>query len=134
MAKIKKKEAKIVKQCTECFKSKHILFSFAYLVYNQNVEKNDIEALYNRMKELSSVSYMQLSLWDKYKGFEEVRVEIKKEIPNNFQIDIAEFDGKYTVIRLYKNNNPTKGRIIGKIINKVFYIFYIDAKGILYKH
>lgn len=86
------------------------------------------------MKELSSVSYMQLSLWDKYKGFEEVRLNITKEIPNNFQTDIAEFGGKYTVIRLYKNNNHTKGRIIGKIINKVFYIFYIYAKGILYKH
>ena len=73
-------------------------------------------------------------LWDKYRGFEEIKLDIKKEIPNKFLSDISEFDGKYTVMRLYKNDNPTKGRIIGKIHNKVFYIFYIDAKGVLYKH
>ena len=34
----------------------------------------------------------------------------------------------------YKKNNPTPGRIIGKLVNKVFYIFYIDVKGTMYNH
>ena len=45
-----------------------------------------------------------------------------------------EFDGKYSIFRLYKGNEPTPGRVIGKLVNKVFYIFYIDVKGILYNH
>ena len=72
--------------------------------------------------------------WGRYKGFEEERLSISKEIPRGFINEIQDFDGKYSIMRLYKNNDPTKGRIIGKIVNKVFYIFYIDVKGILYKH
>ena len=86
------------------------------------------------MIELSNVNYLTLRKLQKSVGFEEERLEIKKEIPSEFEEDIEIFDGKYTVIRLYKNNIPTPGRIIGKLVNKVFYIFYIDVKGELYKH
>ena len=58
----------------------------------------------------------------------------------NISINTFHVNGLKTPIKVRvfckvnKNNNPTKGRIIGKIHNKVFYIFYIDAKGVLYKH
>lgn len=68
------------------------------------------------------------------KGFEDVSIKVNKEIPPQFEKDIQKVDGSYTIIRLYKNNYPTPGRIIGKLVNKVFYIFYIDVKGDLYKH
>ena len=72
--------------------------------------------------------------WDRYKGIEEEKLKIRKEIPLGFINDIEEFDGKYSIFRLYKGNEPTPGRVIGKLVNKVFYIFYIDVKGILYNH
>lgn len=56
---------------------------------------------------------------------------IVKSIPKEFENEIEKFDGKFIIIRLHKSG---KGRIIGKLVNKVFYIFYIDVKGKLYKH
>ena len=86
------------------------------------------------MLELSSVTYSELVTWNKNIGFEEVKVNIKKQIPIKFEEEISKFNGNYTIVRLYTNNNPTPGRIIGKFINKIFYIFYIDVKGELYSH
>ena len=133
MSKIKSNN-KIKLTCTNCFKSKHIVFNFAYITYSDNFNEEEKRVLLDRMIEVSSVPYLELMMWDKYKGFEEERLKINKEVPSRFINDIQEFDGKYTILRLYKNNNPTPGRIIGKIVNKVFYIFYIDVKGTLYKH
>ena len=90
--------------------------------------------LMERLMELSSVNYLELMRWDKYKGFEEERVKINKQLPDKFCEEITKFDGKYSIMRLYKNNVPTPGRVIGKLINKVFYVFYIDTKGELYNH
>ena len=123
-----------IKKCSNCFKSRHIVFSFAYLTYKKDFGKREAEVFFNRMIELSNVNYLTLRKLQKSVGFEEERLEMKKEIPSEFEEDIEIFDGKYTVIRLYKNNIPTPGRIIGKLVNKVFYIFYIDVKGELYKH
>ncbi len=134
MSKIKLKDNKIKTNCTNCFKSNHIVFNFAYISYCENFEKEDKKTLIDRMFEVSSVTYLELRRWDKYKGFEEERIEIRKEIPKRFINEIESFDGKYSILRLYKNNVPTPGRIIGKIVNKVFYVFYIDAKGVLYNH
>ena len=134
MKKIKQNDRKIKINCTNCFKSNHIVFNFAYLTYKDNFDENEKHTLVDRMLEVSSVTFLELMRWDRYKGFEEERLDIKKEIPRLFENDIEAFDGKYTIMRLYKNNNPTPGRIIGKLVNKVFYIFYIDTKGILYSH
>jgi len=134
MGKIKSSNNKIKLTCTNCFKSKHIVFNFAYVTYSDDFNEEEKKVLIDRMLEVSSVTYLELMMWDKYKGIEEERLKISKEIPIGFNSDIEEFDGKYTILRLYKNNYPTPGRIIGKIVNKVFYIFYIDVKGTLYKH
>lgn len=37
-------------------------------------------------------------------------------------------------MRIYPNNNPINARVIGVMINKIFYIFFIDIGGNLYKH
>ncbi len=107
MATIKSNFKKIKPTCTNCFKSNHIVFNFAYVVYDKNFEDNDKVALIDRIREVSSVIYLELARWDKYKGFEEERLDIKKEIPKKFNEDIERFDGKFSVMRLYKNNQPT---------------------------
>lgn len=107
MAKIKKNTTKIKQTCTNCFKTNHIVFNFAYVVYDENFENTDKIALINRIREVSSVIYLEVMRWDRYKGFEEERLDIRKEIPKGFNDDIEKFDGKYSVMRLYKNNVPT---------------------------
>lgn len=133
--KVKQSSKKInISNCTNCFKSKHIVFNFAYITYNEFFEKEEKATLIDRIRELSSVNYLEMMSWDRYKGIEEEKLKIRKEIPLGFINDIEEFDGKYSIFRLYKGNEPTPGRVIGKLVNKVFYIFYIDVKGILYNH
>lgn len=134
MSKIKSNSAKIKIACTNCFKTNNIVFNFAYITYIDNFDQYAKQVFTERLIEVSNVNYLELMRWDKYKGFEEERLKISKEIPIKFTNEIMPFDGKYSVMRLYKNNNPTPGRIIGKLVNKVFYIFYIDTKGELYKH
>lgn len=134
MAKIKQKDNKVKISCTNCFKSNHVVFNFAYIVYDEEFNEEEKRAFIDRLREISSVNYLEMRTWDKYKGFEEIKIKINKEIPQGFNNEIEEFDGKYSIMRLYKNNTPTPGRIIGKLVNKVFYIFYIDVKGKLYNH
>lgn len=134
MAKIKRNNPKIERACSNCFKSNNVVFNFAYIVYDDEFNDNDKKAFVDRIREVSSVNYLELQTWGKYKGFEEIKVKINKDIPCKFIQEIQDFDGKYSIMRLYKNNEPTPGRIIGKLINKVFYIFYIDTKGKLYSH
>lgn len=107
MSKIKKNNQKIKISCTNCFKSNHVVFSFAYVTYSDNFDNYAKQTLIDRMQEISSVNYLELSTWDKYKGFEEERVQISKNIPNGFNNEIEEFDGKYSIMRLYKGNEPT---------------------------
>ena len=134
MAKIQQRNKKIEKICTNCFRANHVIFNFAYITYEEDFNDEEKKVFIDRLREVSSVNYLEMMTWGKYKGFEDIRVKINKKIPSKFTEEIQEFDGKYTVMRLYKNNEPTPGRIIGKMINKVFYIFFIDVKGTLYDH
>ena len=133
MGKIKKRETKIVKACTNCFTPKYLKFNFSFITFNE-ANKEDTEQLLKRLMEISKEPYLVVANWDKSIGFENVKVDISKEISPNFEDGNRRFDGKYTIMRLYTNNNPTPGRIIGKLINHIFYIFYIDPKGKLYNH
>ena len=108
MPNIKRNNKKLKKNlCTNCFNSNHIVFNFAYITYCEHFGKEEKSTLIDRIFEVSSVTYLELMRWDKYKGLEEEKLSIKKEIPIGFIRDIASFDGKYTIMRLYKNNNPT---------------------------
>ena len=132
--KIKKNNNKITTVCNNCFQPQYIKFNFSFINYEENIEDRDNIQIYNRIKELSSEPYLIVSSWDKKKGFENIKLDIKKQIKPEFYGGHRYFDGKYTIIRIYPNNNPTKGRIIGKMINKIFYIFFVDVKGNLYEH
>lgn len=107
MKKIKESNSKIKLECTNCFKSNHIVFNFAYITYSEEFGKEEKSVLIDRIMELSSVTFLELSRWDKHKGFENVYMTIRKDIPQLFEKEIGKFDGKYTIIRLYKNNIPT---------------------------
>lgn len=132
--KIKKQNVRIEKICTHCFQPQYFKFNFSFINYEEELEDTDKIQLYDRLKQISSEPYIIVSNWNKNIGFENVKVNIKKEINPDFFDGNRNFDGKFTILRLYPNNNPTPGRIIGKLINKVFYIFFIDAKGRLYNH
>ena len=127
-------KTKITKTCTNCFQPQYFKFNFSFINYEEELENRDKIQLYERLKQISSEPYLIVSGWEKNIGFENVKVDIKKQINPKFFEGNRHFDGKYTILRLYPNNNPTKGRIIGKMINKIFYIFFIDAKGNLYNH
>ncbi len=131
---IRSKNRKINKVCTNCFQPVFIKFNFSFITYEDNLTDREKAQLYDRIREISSVPYLIVSTWDKTKGFEMEKLNITKQIHPDFFDGNRTFDGKYTIFRLYKNNYPTPGRIIGKMINKIFYVFFIDVKGNLYKH
>lgn len=133
MGKIKKREVKITKPCTNCFSPKYLKFNFSFITFDES-NKDDKAQLIKRIMEISREPYIVVASWGKEIGFENVKVNISKQINPNFEDGNRRFDGKYTIMRLYTNNNPTPGRIIGKLINHIFYIFYIDPKGELYNH
>lgn len=128
-----KTKNKKIKYCSSCFKSQHMVFSFAYLA-NYELDTKEKSVVLDRLNALSKHPFLTVLGWQKNIGFEDIPLKIRKDVPKQFEQEIEPFDGKYSVVRLYPNNNPTPGRIIGKLVNKVFYMFYIDSKGELYKH
>lgn len=133
MTKIKKTKLK-EKIENISFEPTHIKFNFSFITYSKDFDGEHKIQFVNRLLDLSKESYLVVSGWPKEIGFENVPLNIKKEIHPNFTNQYRKFDGKYTVIRLYTNNNPMPSRIIGKMINKIFYVFFIDIKGDLYDH
>ena len=80
--------------------------------------------------------YVRL-IMNKKIGIEFEKIDIKKEIDKKFYEGNSHRnfdDKKYAIFRLYTNNNPVLGRVIGRLIKNVFYIFFIDIGGNLYKH
>ena len=133
MSKVKKPKLKEKIENTS-LELTHIKFNFSFITYCDNFDNEHKIQFVNRLFDLSKESYLVVSNWPKEIGFETVPLNIKKEIHPSFTNENRKFDGKYTVIRLYTNNNPLPSRIIGKMINKIFYIFFIDIKGELYDH
>lgn len=130
-----KKNPKIKKECTHCFNPTHIIFNFSFITYMDGFEGIHRENFIKRIIEISKEPYLVVANWPKEIGFEYVEVNISKQIdPKFYESENRVFDGKYTIFRLYPNNNPLKSRIIGKMINKIFYVFFIDINGDLYKH
>ncbi len=123
------------KLCTKCYEPTHIKFNFSFITYEENFTEEYQLQFLKRIRELSSVTYLELSSWRKNIGIEIEKIKIDKDISSGFfsghrNID----DGKYAIFRLYTNDNPVLGRVIGRLINKVFYVFYIDIGGKLYNH
>lgn len=131
--KVKKEKLKDkIEQTT--FQPTHIKFNFSFMSYDDGFSDEHKIQFVKRLFDLSKEPYLVVSSWGKEIGFENIPLNIKKEIMPAFFNGNRQFDGKYTVIRLYPNNNPLPSRIIGKMINKIFYVFFIDIYGNLYKH
>ena len=134
---IKKQKAVIDRTCSNCFSPTHLKFNFSFITYEKNFNEQHQIQLLKRIRELSSVTYLELLSWGKEIGFEFEKIEIKKTISREFFCGNShrKFDDrKYAIFRLYSNNNPVVARVIGKIIKNVFYIFFIDIGGNLYSH
>lgn len=134
-----KQKAKIQKPCTNCFAPQYLKFNFSYIVYEENFEKQYQLQFLKRIRELSTDTYNIIRNRDKKIGLEFIEIKelrIRKEIPAKFKdrFDAKEYNNKLAIMRLYTNNQPIVGRIIGVIIKNVYYIFFIDIGGKLYSH
>lgn len=130
---------KIERPCTSCFTPQYLKFNFSY---TENI--NDLAAeckaqILNTMLRLSDSTYLSILQRDKTIGVEiedKDKLGIHRAYPVNFteRFPIGRFNNKVAVVRLYSNDNPILGRIIGVIIKNIFYVFFVDIGGKLYKH
>lgn len=123
--------------CTHCFTPTHLKFNFSFINYEENFSDEYQLQFLKRIRKLSSAPYLEVLSWDKKIGLEFEKVNIKKEILPSFFVGNTHrnFDnGKYAIFRLYTNDNPILARVIGCVIKNIFYIFFIDIGGKLYKH
>lgn len=137
MAKNVKQKPLISKVCTHCFAPTHLKFNFSFITYDENFDDEYQIQFLKRIRELSSVPYLEMMNWNRKIGIEVERVSINKQISPAFFDGNSHrnFDsGKFAIFRLYPNDNPILGRVIGCLINKIFYVFFIDIGGKLYNH
>lgn len=100
---------------------------------------NNIKAdILMRLEELSQETVMVVSSYDKKRGFElldsraiGISAQFKSTFYNNNRV--RDGNGKFVVFRLYPNNNPLPVRLIGRLTNNIFYLFYIDLEHKCYK-
>ena len=134
-----KKQPKIIKPCTECFNPQYFKFNFTYMENIEHIEAQYKVQMLSRMIELSKSSFLSVSGFSKNIGFETEdisKLRFKKDIPHLFatRFSAKDYKNKLTIVRLYTNDNPILGRIIGVLINKVFYILFVDIGGKSYSH
>lgn len=144
MSKIKINDsAKDFKPCSLCNPKKYIKFNFSFISYeSKNVNNNDIIKFYERMRELSLETFDMMIFKfgrDKSKWFETLPLNtIRKDIPEKFkEIFPSNTYTMYYVMRVYPSgipNGSANPRIIGMLKDTIFYIFYLDWDGKLYKH
>lgn len=134
MSKVNSK--KVVKICNNCFSPQYIKFNFSYIVYEEGFIDEYKLQLLKRIRDLSVEPYVVIMNRDKKLGFEIEEVNVSKKIPKKFseRFNIKEYNNKLAIMRLYTNDNPILARVIGVLINKIFYIFFIDIGGNLYNH
>lgn len=125
-------------------KPTHIKFNFSFITSNNNYcfendefDDNHKLTLISRMISLSKENLTTIYAYPKNIGIEMLPKSRLREVSFNPRFNDAEYrkkeaDGKFAVFRLYSNNNPLPSRIIGKLINNVFYILYIDLKHQMY--
>ena len=132
------------KICTFCNPQKFLKFNFSFVKENGAPSPEDAIQLLDRLQFLSSEMYKVMII--KYQGnkrnfIEEIPVKdlkLKGGIPQKFrEIYPTETNEKYSIFRIYPAGTPSgtaNPRIIGMIKNTIFYVFYIDWIGNLYKH
>lgn len=108
----------------------------------ENLSKIETEhkaQIINAMIRLSASTFLVVLQYPKNTGIEieyKDKLGITKEYPKNFlsRFPISQFNNKVSIIRLYPNDNPVLGRIIGVIIKNIFYMLFVDIGGKPYKH
>ena len=135
--------AKVVIPCTYCNPKKYLKFSFSFITFENDCSNQlDKAKMFERMKWLSQspINEMMYKIGkDKSKWFEQIPLEkVRKAVPDEFRkLFASETSECYDVIRVYPSGTPNgtaNPRIIGMIKHSVFYIFFLDWKGELYKH
>ena len=134
-----KKKGKIEKPCINCFAPQYLKFNFSYIVYEEDFTPQYQLQFLKRIRELSSDTYNIIRNRNKNIGLEFIEMKelgIKKNIPSRFEerFEPKEYNNKLAIMRLYTNNRPILGRIIGVIIKNIYYVFFIDIGGNLYSH
>lgn len=128
-----KNKGSAIKICDHCFTPKYIKFNFSYFKPDNNFKGHEGQLL-KRMIELSAEDYLIIINKPKEFGFEFENVNIGKEIPKEFKNRFEEKKySKFAIMRLYTNNNPVMARVVGIIINKIFYVFYVFVGETGYK-
>ena len=131
------------KPCILCNPKIYLKFSFAFVSYESSKPKErDLIKMWERMRYLSRDTYTNLLFehqGDKSNWFENIPIkQINKQIPQKFrELFPSETNEKYSVMRVYPSGTPNgtaNPRIIGMIKHTVFYIFFLDWDGKLYKH
>ena len=135
--------AKSIIPCTYCNPIKYLKFCFSFLSYENNCsnDKDKIKFL-ERLEWLSKepINEMMYKFGkDKDKWFEQLPFnKIRKGVPQEFRNNFpSETNEGYSVFRVYPSGSPNgtaNPRIIGMIKHSVFYVFFLDWKGELYKH
>ncbi len=132
---MKKKQTKCsLKHCSQCFSPTHFKFNFSFMEYDKYFTAEHKSALIDRIEEISREPFTVVANWGKERGFEIINVKLKKQLNSDFLESERKYDDKFIIVRLYPHNNPYPSRIIGKLINKIFYILLIDIKGNAYPH
>lgn len=129
-----KSKGKIAKPCTNCFSPMYFKFNLAYLKNWNKLEDKYRAQLFNRMCELSAEPFILVMNRRRNIGFEIEHLDVGHQIPTVFAERFnKDLYSKFAVIRLYPNNNPVMARVVGVLINKIFYIFYVDFGETGYK-
>lgn len=121
-----KKLTKDVKFCTNCYNPRYVKFNFTYFTAPKGFIGKYKAQMLDRMITLSSEPFVTIMNFPKNIGFEFEFLDIHKEIPEQFK---ARFDlnqcEKFAIMRLYPNNNPVVGRIVGIIVHNIFYVMFL---------
>lgn len=133
------KKSKLQKTCNNCYSPQYLKFNFSYLDELDDINSEYKLQLLDRIVFLSSSNYINILQYDKKKGieFEDIdKIQLRKQIPAKFKerFHMGKYNNKIAIVRLYPNNNPIMGRIIGVVINNIFYIMFVDINGKLYNH
>lgn len=131
----------------EAKQSIYLTFNFSFLSqnssYNHNCKDFTTEQqalLMHRLYELSQIDIISLTAKTKSNGLEKIQnfssrdkirsMQLHPEFNSSKRVDLA--GNGFWIFRLCPNNNPHPTRIIGKMIDNVFYVMFIDCQHELY--
>lgn len=130
----------VPRELLNSYSSTHILFNLSFMTDHkdfkliEDIEQKHLVQLIKRMYNLSREHYKDVMLYEKKQGFEDIKetgLKNPQSLLKNFNSTkmIEQSKDKFFIFRLYPNDNPVCARVIGKFIDKSFYIL-----GICFNH